>query len=137
MNPKDMTNKELLSEAMASMLDIGACYEGLEQERADSDVIRVELLRRLNEIDALRNENYNASQACLDYQSEHEELEKDKERLSWLAHETFLPKDHPTTGVFAVVCEDVAPLGTFGDFGEADELAFRAMIDTAREASHE
>ena len=57
MNTKDITNAELLSEAMASMLDIGACYEGLEQERADSDVIRVELLRRLNEADALRKEN--------------------------------------------------------------------------------
>ena len=57
MNPKDMTHVELLSEAMASMLDIGACYEGLEQERADSDVIRVELLRRLDEADALRKEN--------------------------------------------------------------------------------
>jgi hypothetical protein len=42
---------------MASMLDIGAYYEGLEQERADSDVIRVELLRRLDEADALRKEN--------------------------------------------------------------------------------
>ena len=70
MNPKDMTHVELLSEAMASMLDIGACYEGLEQERADSDVIRVEFLRRLDEADALRKEN--------------EELHHDKERLDKL-----------------------------------------------------
>jgi hypothetical protein len=99
-----MTNKELVSEALATMLAIGECYEDQEDERELENAIRIELLRRLDEADALRKEN--------------EELRKDEERMDFLSNpDRRVSQSHYRNGVAYEV------IGCFGE-------CLRMVIDT-------
>ncbi len=59
------------------------------------------------------------------------ELAEANAMLDWLSHECFLPNDHPEDGLFVVVSEKFAPIGSFTCNAENDKAVFRQAIRQA------
>lgn len=124
MNPKDMTNKQLLLQAVADIQK--ARREFMEEDvpciGVPKDSCDAELLRRLDEADALRKEN--------------EALRKDKERIDFLDDGNYGidPRSIPGVTMNGRRFHCLA--------GRGDWSSLRDAIDAARlakesEASHE
>ena len=53
----------------------------------------------------------------------------DTDRLNWLSERCYLPEDHPDKGLFVVVDEESAPMGSFLAEREFNRAALRLAID--------